>query len=113
MTTTSDLINQFTDSLQHGGSPARVRHALETVAAAARADGREQALLSLRTIDDAAQTWGVSRQRAHIYVSALHERFGVGMRVGARSWLLTQGEIDAHPPARPGRPRKTNSAAAT
>lgn len=52
---------------------------------------------NLRTTKDAASAWGVTRQRAHAHVVRLHQKYGVGVQIGAR-WLLTVEEIDAHHP---------------
>lgn len=113
----TDSITELIDSLlPHGAgslTASRLRWALEQVGQVAYSEGAHDALKSLRTTEDAAAAWSVNRQRANAHVRRLHERYAVGMRVGARTWILTQQEIDAHPPARPGRPRKTNSAAAT
>jgi len=98
--------------LPHGAgslTAERLRWALEQVAQEAYTEGRSTALLSLRTVEDAAEAWGVNRQRANAHVRRLHARHAVAMRVGARTWILTQEEIAAHPPGPPGRPRKVTA----
>ena len=104
-------IDAMLDSLLPNGAgyltAERLRWALEQVAASAYVEGRNDALISLRTVADAAEAWGVSRQRANVHIQRLHARYGVGMRVGAGLWLLTREEIAAHLPGPPGRPRKS------
>jgi hypothetical protein len=97
----NDLIDSLIHSMLPNGagplSAQRLRTALDQVAHGAYQQGRSDALLSLRTAQDAADAWRVSPQRARAYIANRHERYGMGLRVG-REWLLTQEEIDAYPP---------------
>lgn len=94
--------------LPHGAGPItehRLRWALDQIAQRARTIGRDEALLSLRTVEDAAAAWNVSERRARAHIAHLHDRWSVGMQVG-KTWLVTQDEIDRHAPGPAGRPRK-------
>jgi len=76
-----------------GNAPhARVQHWLETVAQYAFNYGRSYALLNLMTVEDVADYLGVTRRRASAIIRNRHERFGVGMKVGA-SWLIHRDEL--------------------
>lgn len=104
-----DRIQSLVDSLPPHGAGSitdhRLRFALEQIAQVAYAEGKTDALRSLRTSEDAAATWGVSRARAHQRIQRLHQQHAVGAKM-AGVWLLTQEEIDQFAPVAPGRPRK-------
>lgn len=95
-------ITEIADSLATGSlTLERLTWALDQVAQTAYAEGRADALLSLRTADDAAAAWNVSSARARAHIANLHRRYAVGMRIGGPrrgAWLITQQEIDSHPP---------------
>jgi len=87
-------------------SAAHMRTALEQVAQTAFGAGRADALQSLRTGSEAAELWGVTRQRASALIQRLHKQYGVGMQVG-HVWLLTTDDIERYKPDRHApRPRK-------
>lgn len=60
---------------------------------------------NLRTTEDAAQAWGVSRRRAIAHIEWLHEKRGVGVKL-SYTWLLTAEELAANRPGKTGRPKK-------
>lgn len=111
----NDVIQQRIDSLiaallPNGAgtlSAQRLRTALEQVGAVAWSQGWSAALLGLRTLSDAAEAWGVSRQRAHQRITRLHQQHAVGLRVHD-TWLLTTDEIERYRPGPVGRPRRTD-----
>lgn len=109
------LIEQEIDStiehlLPHGGgatiTETRLRSALGTLATRIANHTRAYELLGIRTSDEMAEEWGVSTRRAQAHIAALHDRFGVGRKVG-RDWLLSADEAERHPPrSTAGRPPK-------
>ena len=84
-------------------STAALRRHLERFAARVSTAARSDALLSIRSAEDAAEAWGVSLRRAQAHIAWLHERKGVGARIG-RAWLITADEIERYRPGEPGRP---------
>lgn len=112
------LIEQEIDStiehlLPHGGgatiTETRLRSALDALATRIANHTRAYELLGIRTSDEMAEEWGVSKRRAQAHIATLHDRFGVGRKVG-RDWLLSADEAERHPP-RPGagRPKREES----
>ena len=95
--------------LPHGAgqmTAARLRAALQTVAQRTEVAARAYYLSSLRTVDDMAAEYGVSRRRAHAIAKRQHERWGKGMRVG-NAYIFSADEIESMRPAESaGRPRK-------
>lgn len=85
-------------------SAQRLRTALEQVGHTAYTSGQSDALTGLRTLSDAAEAWGVSRQRASVHLARLHQQHAIGLRV-RDTWLLTADEIERYRPGPPGRPR--------
>lgn len=82
-------------------SEETLRRRLETFAARVAADARSAALLSVRSAEDAAESWDVSVRRAQAHIAYLHERHAVGARIG-RAWFLTEEEIERYRPGPPG-----------
>jgi len=71
-----------------------VRHWLDTIAQIAFREGETSVLLSLLTIDDAAEQLGVSTRRMRAIAANRHERFGTGWQVpGTNQWLFRPGEL--------------------
>lgn len=110
----SDLVSQELDRavelLTQNGITRRLtadalRRHLEHLVARVASAARSEALVSIRSAEDAAEAWGVTPRRAQAHIARLHERKGVGARVG-RAWLLTEQEIAANRPGPPGRPRE-------
>lgn len=61
-------------------------------------DGAQDDLYaSLRSATDAAVAWGVGERRARAHIARLHEKYGIGRRLGG-SWVLRQSDIEHHPP---------------
>ena len=116
----NDIIQQRIDSLivallPHGTgtlSAHRLQTALQQISTLAYSQGQSDALLRLRTISDAADAWGVSRQRAHAHVARLHQQHAIGWRV-RDTWVLTTDEIERYRPGSPGRPRVKKPAGGT
>ena len=95
--------------LPHGAgqmTAVRLRTALRTIAQRAESAARTYYLGNLRTVDDMATEYGVSRRRAQAIAKHQHERWGKGMRVG-NAYIFSADEIDSMRPAESaGRPRK-------
>jgi hypothetical protein len=85
---------------------AVLRTTLRNIAETAYTTGRADALQSLRTGTEAAEIWGVTRQRSNVRIHRLHKQHGVGIKVGP-IWLLTTDEIERwRPDPHAKRPRK-------
>ena len=86
----------------------RLRTALRIIAQRAETAARAYYLGNLRTVDDMAAQFGVSRRRAQAIAKAQHERWGRGMRVG-NAYVFSEDEIESMRPAPTrGRPRNKN-----
>ena len=97
--------NAVTDLIPHGAGVVheqRLRHILSRVAQNAATAGAHAALLGLRDSNELAEMWGVSKRRVQAHCAHLHERWGVGRRVG-NAWMLTAEEAESHRPGTPGR----------
>lgn len=98
---TDDLINNALAALLPSGAagtvtPDRARHVLAQLAAAVREDAENSVLTSLLTINDVAETLGISARRAKALARNRHERFGVGWQVpGTGQWLFRPEELEA------------------
>lgn len=95
--------------LPHGGGPMndiRLRTALRTIAQRTESAARSYYLSNLRTVDDMAALFGVSRRRAQTIAKHHHERWRKGMRVG-NAYIFSADELESMRPAPTlGRPRK-------
>lgn len=95
--------------LPHGAgtmTDVRLRTALTNVAKRAESAARAYYLGNLRTVDDMAEQFGVSRRRAQAIAKHHHERWGKGMKVGG-TYIFSEDEIESMRPAESaGRPRK-------
>ena len=97
--------------LPNGAGPmtaVRLRTALRTIARRAERTARAYYLGNLRTVDDLAAQFGVSRRRAQAIAKAQHERWGKGIRVG-NAYIFSEDEIESMRPGETGRPRKGNN----
>lgn len=84
---------------------ARLRHALSVLTTQIANNTRAYELLGIRTSEELAAEWQVSRRRAQAFIARLHERWGVGRKIGA-TWCLSADEAATHRPAdKPGRPK--------
>jgi len=45
----------------------------------------------------AAARWGVTERRAVAHITRLHEKHGVGARIGT-VWVIRRAHVEAHPP---------------
>lgn len=86
----------------------RLRQALTVLAQRIASNTRAYELLGIRTAEDLADEWNVSRRRAQAFVATLHDRWGVGRKIG-NTWCLSAEEAATHRPAQPGRPRKAGA----
>lgn len=105
-----EIANTIERLLPHGGGATvteiRLRTALDTLATRIANHTRAYELLGIRTSDEMAEEWGVSKRRAQAHIATLNMRFGVGRKVG-RDWLLSADEAERHPPrTTAGRPPK-------
>lgn len=80
----------------------RLRAALEKISQQAFEAGRVYALMSLMSTEEAAAHYGISESRMTRIIAKRHERFGVGMKVGKRAWLVTSDELPALEPMNRG-----------
>lgn len=93
--------------LPHGAgqmTAVRLRTALQTISQRTEAAARAYYLGNLRTVDDMAAEYGVSRRRAQAIAKQQHERWGRGMRVG-NAYIFSADELDSMRPTGAGRPR--------
>lgn len=105
-----DAINNAVDRiLSHGAgvvTEARLRQALTVLSRQVASNTRAYELLGIRTSDELAQEWQVSRRRAQAFIAHLHDRWGVGRKIG-NVWCLSAEESATHRPAEnAGRPRR-------
>ncbi len=64
---------------------------------------------NLRTVDDMAEQFGVSRRRAQAIAKEHHERWGRGMKVGG-TYIFSEDEIESmRPAAHSGRPPQSRT----
>ena len=84
---------------------ARLRRALETVAQRVESDARAYYLGNLRTVDDLAARYGISKRRAQAIAKSQHERWGKGMKIGG-TYVFSEDELMTMEPGEPGRPPK-------
>lgn len=97
-----DLLQQQFPALN--GREVRLRSVLAPMVARIASHARAYELLGIRTADEMAAEWGVSTRRAQAFIAALHERHGVGRRIG-KLWVLSADEAATHRPGAGGRPR--------
>lgn len=83
----------------------RLRQALTVLTQRIASNTRAYELLGIRTAEELSEEWGVSRRRAQAYIATMHDRWGVGRKIG-NTWCLSAEEAATHRPAQPGRPRR-------
>ncbi len=101
-----DIDQAVTDLIPHGAGVVhehRLRHVLNRVAQRAATTGAHAALLGLVDSEQLEHIWGVGRRRVNAHCATLHDRWGVGRKVGG-AWLLTAEEAESHRPGPSGRP---------
>ena len=100
----NDITRQRIDSAMqsmfpHGAGQAsstRVGHWLDTVAQVAFREGEAGALMSLLTVEDVAEQFGISTRRVRAIARNRHGRFGIGWQVpGTNQWLFRPCEIES------------------
>jgi hypothetical protein len=107
--TAAEIDSTIDRLLPHGAGTVtepRLRQALDVLAQRIASNTRAYELLGIRTADEMAEEWRVSRRRAQAYIAMLHERFGVGRKIG-NVWCLSAEEAGTHRPAEnAGRPKR-------
>jgi len=77
----------------------RARHWLETIAKIAFDQGGAYALMSLLTVEEVAERFGVTPRRVRAIAKHRHERFGIGWQVpGTNQWLFRPEEMEVLEP---------------
>lgn len=98
--------------LPRGGgtmTDVRLRTALTNVARRVETAARAYYLGNLRTVDDMAEQFGVSRRRAQAIAKQHHDRWGRGMKVGG-AYIFSEDEIESMRPAEhSGRPPQSRA----
>lgn len=75
-------------------SHTQVKHWLDAVAKIAFGQGEAYALMSLLTVEDVAERFGISPRRVRAIAKNRHERFGIGWQVpGTNQWLFRSEEL--------------------
>lgn len=95
-------IETLVDSMSGNITAHRLRFALDKIAKQAFEHGRTYALMSLMSTEEAAAHYGISESRMTRIIAQRHERFGVGMKVGKRAWLVTRDELPSLEPMNRG-----------
>lgn len=103
-------IDEVVDRLLPNGAgtvtESRLRQALDVLSQRIATNTRAYELLGIRTSDELAAEWGVSRRRVQAFITTLHERWGVGRKIGG-VWCLSADEAATHRPAeKAGRPAR-------
>lgn len=97
----SEIRSTVNRLLPHGGgatiTEARLRSALDALAQQIASHTRSYELLGIRSSDELAAEWNVSKRRVQAHIQSLHERFGVGRKFG-RDWFLSAEEAERHRP---------------
>ena len=99
--------------MPHGGGATvtehRLRSALDVLAQRIANHTSAYELLNIKSSDELAEEWGVTKRRVQAHISGLHERFRVGRKFGG-IWCLSADEAEQHRPGPRGRPRRPTSA---
>lgn len=108
----SEIQSTIDRLMPHGGDAAitehRLRSALDVLAQRIANHTRAYELLGIRSSDELAAEWNVTKRRVQAHIAKLHERFGVGRKIG-RDWFLSAAEAESHRPGQVGRPQKTHT----
>ncbi len=97
----TEIDNAIERIIPHGAGTVtepRLRQALTVLAQRIASNTRAYELLGIRTAEELADEWNVSRRRAQAFIATLHERWGVGRKIG-NMWC--------HPPPGPAGPPST------
>lgn len=91
-------IQQAMDAMfPHGAGQTthqRVRHWLDQIAQVAFNAGESYALLSLLTVEDVAEQFGITPRRVRAIAKNRQDRFGIGWQVpGTNQWLFRPEEV--------------------
>lgn len=89
-----------------------LRLALQKLTQRTETAARTYYLANLRTVDDLAAEYGISRRRAQTIAQRHHARWGKGMKIGG-TYVFSADEIETMRPADRGRPSKAQQAAAS
>lgn len=94
--------------LPHGGgatvTEARLRGALDVLVQRIAGHTRTYELFNIRSSDDLTDEWNVGKRRVQAHITNLHNRLGIGRKVG-RDWLLSADEAERYRPGPTGRPK--------
>lgn len=103
-----EIQNTVDRLMPHGGGATitehRLRSALDVLAQRIASHARAYELLGIRSSDELAEEWGVTKRRVQAHIAGLHERFGVGRKFGG-IWCLSAEEAERHRPGPRGRPK--------
>ena len=108
----ADIDREVETYLPNGAGPMtepRLRKALERVAKRVEGSARAYYPGNLRTVDDLAARYGISRRRAQAIAKEHHARWGKGMMVGG-TYIFSEDEIATMKPGERGRPPKSTRA---
>lgn len=83
-------------------SEVRLRASLAKLAQRVASHTRAYELLGIRTSEELAAEWGVSKRTAQARIALAHERWGVGRKIG-RDWVLSAAEAEQYAAPPPGR----------
>lgn len=106
-----DIADVVQTHLPHGAgqmTETRLRTALTNIAKRAETYARAYYLGNLRTVDDMAALFGVSRRRAQAIAKEHYSRWGRGMMVG-NTYIFSEDELESMRPGDRGRPAKRPS----
>lgn len=81
-----------TKALHYAGQPHNTRAALEHLAQRVATATRLQTLAGLRSAEELAQQFGISRRAMTALARRRHESLGIGRKVG-NTWLFSEEEI--------------------
>lgn len=102
-----EIADALTTLIPHGGgatvTEVRLRSALAKLAQRVANYTRDYELMSIRTSEELAAEWNVSKRTAQMRIALAHERWGVGRKIG-RDWVLSAAEVEQYAPPPAGRP---------
>lgn len=78
---------------------ANDQHGLRSLLEELIDSAQDEILSDLCGAEQAAARWDVSERRARAHIARLHEKYGIGRRLGG-SWIIRRAHIDSHPPDR-------------
>jgi len=109
----SSEIERSLDNLfgQGGGATLtrqRVAHELERLVHSIEQITRDSVLMSLKSTEQVAELYGVSRQSINARAARIRDRRGLfGWKAGRGTWVFTPDEVEELRPGKTGRPPST------